>query len=512
VTCSDWPHAWLNEGFATYFQALYIEKTRGVDEMRWDLSSRVEDYFEEDKSEYRRPIVEGGYVWPDDIFDGVLYPKAASMLHELRFLMGHDAFFKGVTAYLKTYSYSTADTHDLLKSMVKTSGLQLDEFFEQAFYKAGHPEFEVAFTWEDETKMATLLVKQVQTVDGATPIFKLPCEIAFYVKEERVMFKVMLDSTEQTLTFSLSAKPSVVEFDPRRWLLKKVKFDKSLELLLNQLRDSQEAWSRAEAAQGLGKLKSDMAVEGLKSAAAREQFWHVRSNALRALGEIGSDAALEALLALGLPKERRARRGLSNALGNFKKESARELLVRMLKEDESPYVRCESALSLAKAWPESALPHLKEAMGVSSPNDTLAEACLDAMGKLKGDEVNDTIMENLPYGKPTRVRIGALKAIKGRGYIRDEEVPIIKEIILHDKEFRVRLYAVNDLVRVLGDRRFMDEVHSTWSDKDLRVRRKGLETYHELAAATEFSAAMSNLRAEVEQLKEENRKLARRAQ
>jgi aminopeptidase N len=510
VTCADWPHAWLNEGFATYFQALYIEKTRGVDEMRWDLNSRVEDYFDQDRSEHRRPIVERDYVWPDDIFDAHLYPKGASMLHELRFLMGDDAFFGGVTAYLKTYSYSTADTHDLLKSMVKTSGLALEEFFEQAFYKAGHPEFDVAFAWEDETKIATLRVKQVQKVDETTPIFKLPCEIVFYVDEERRSFRVMLDSAEQTLTFSLSSKPSVVEFDPRRWLLKKVKFDKSLELLLNQLRESQDAWSRAEAAEALGKQKSDKAVEGLKAAASREQFWHVRSNALMALGEIGSDAALEALLALGLPEKRRVRRGLAKALGNFKEESARELLVRMLKEDESPYVRCESALSLAKAWPEGALPHLTEAMRVSSPNETLAEACLDAMGKLNGEEVNDIILENLPYGRPTRVRIGALKAIKGRGYINDEEVPIIKDIILRDKEVRVRLYAVNDLVRVLGDRRFIEEVHSARSDRDLRVRRKGLETYHELAASAELSGAMSNLKAQLEELKEENRKLAKR--
>jgi len=96
VTCSDWAHAWLNEGFATYFQALYLEKSRGVDEMRWDLSSRVEDYFEEDEREYRRPIVDHDYVGPDDLFDSHLYPKGASMLHELRFLVGDEAFLKGI--------------------------------------------------------------------------------------------------------------------------------------------------------------------------------------------------------------------------------------------------------------------------------------------------------------------------------------------------------------------------------------------------------------------------------
>ena len=88
VTCADWAHAWLNEGFASYFQEIYLEKTRGVDEMIWHLDHRTQDYFEEDEKEYRRPIVEREYVWPDDLFDSHLYPKGASRLHELRYLVG----------------------------------------------------------------------------------------------------------------------------------------------------------------------------------------------------------------------------------------------------------------------------------------------------------------------------------------------------------------------------------------------------------------------------------------
>jgi aminopeptidase N len=509
VTCADWPHAWLNESFATYFQALYVERTRGVDQMRWDLQARVQDYFEEDDTEYRRPIVEREYVWPDDIFDAHLYPKGACMLHQLRFIMGDELFFKGISEYLKAHAFSTAETRDLLNSMVKVSGLQLEEFFEQSFYKAGHPEFDVSYAWDEQAKTATLRVRQVQKVDETTPVFKLPCEIVFYVNGERMQFRVQLDSAEQTLTFALPAKPAIAEFDPRRWLLKTARFDKGADLLLNQLRDSKDAWSRAEAATDLGKMRSERAVQGLKEAAAKEQFWHVRSNAFKALGEVGGDAALKALIELGLPKDRWVRRGLAAALGNFKEEKARELLIQMLKSDESPYVRSEAALSLAKAWPEGALPHLKEAMKVSSPNEALAEACLDAMGKVRDEQVKAIIRENLRYGKPTRVRIGALRAIKGRGYVTEEEVPLLREIIRTDKEFRVRLYAVNDLVRTLGDRRFIEDVYHARSDPDLRVKRKSLETYHELAAAAEFSATVSRLKSEVEQLKGENSRLAK---
>lgn len=508
VTCADWSDAWLNEGFATYFQALYVEKTRGVDQMRWDLHRRTEEYFEEDGDEYRRQIVERDYIWPEDLFDSHLYPKAASLLHELRFMTGDDAFFRGVSNFLKKYSFSSADTHDFRRCMEEASGLSLEEFFEQSFFKPGHPEFEVGYTWDGATKNAILNVRQIQAPQFGTPIFRLQCEIAFYVEGRRNVFRVVLDSPEQALTFALARKPLVVEFDPGGWLLKEVKFEKGLELLLNQLEKSEDAWSRSEAAIALGKLGSNMAIDGLKAAATREQFWHVRASALEALGEIGTPEALKAIIDFAMPRDRWVRRAAAKALGHFKDDSARGVLVRLLSEDESPYIRCEAALALAEAWPEGAFPHLAEAMKHPSPNETLTEACLEAMGRLKVPETDSAILKSIPYGQPTRVRIGAMKAIKGRGFVREEEVPILKDIILHDKELRVRLHAVQELVRGLGDRRFIDAVReASEKDQQLKVRRKALETYYELTAAEERSSALSKLKAEVEELREENRRL-----
>jgi aminopeptidase N len=453
--------------------------------------------------------VERSYVWPDDVFDAHLYPKGAAMLHELRFLMGDDAFFKGISAYLKEFAYSVADTDDFRKSMERSSGLQLEEFFEQAFYKKGHPEFEVAYRWDEAAKLATLKVRQLQNTEDGTPVFKLPCEVVFYAEGQRRSFRVDLDSAEQTLTFSLPSKPTIAEFDPRSWLLKKVKFEKSIDLLLNQLKDSQDAWSRAEAAVELGRMKNEMAVEGLATAASKEQFWHVKACAFKALGDMGTKNALKAILGVGVPANRRARRGMAEALGNFKEEEAKKTLISMLKEDESPYVRCEAALGLAKSWPEGALPHLKEAMRVHTSNETLAEACLAALGKVKDPEANTIVRESLAYGNPTRVRIGSLKAMKERGHILDDEVPLLKEILEDTREFRVRLYLVNNLVRPLGDRRFVDAVRkASRSDRNLKIRRKALETYYELAASVESSALLTKLKSEVEELKEQSRKFS----
>jgi len=452
--------------------------------------------------------VDREYVWPHDVFDHTTYRKGASMLHELRYIMGDDAFFRGIAEFLKRHAKSCADTDDMRKAMEAVSGLQLEEFFEQAFLKPGYPEFQVEYAWDGAAKTATLQVKQEQDTSDGTPIFKLPCDIVFYVGGARKRFRTMLASAEQSLVFSLDTKPSVVEFDPERWLLKKLKFEKTFDLLENQLAQSQDAWSRAEAAAALGRTASDRAIPALKSAAKKEQFWDVRACALRALGEIGGDAALEALLEVGIPSDRRVRRALAKALGNFRGEKTRKLLVGFLEADESPYVRCEAALSLGKSWPEGAFTYLKRAMGVHSPNETLAEACLEAMGKLKDEEVKRIVDGSLAYGKPTRVRIGALKAIKARGRIDDDEFPLLKDVLLQDKEYRVRLYVVSGLLRELADSRFAEILAKVSKvDRNSSVRRGALEVFYELSRQGNQTMAVTELRAEVEGLREENRKL-----
>ena len=90
VTTIDWPHAWLNEGFATYYAALYVEVAKGVNEFRQDLAYKAAAHIDEDENRYRRAIVERSYVNPEDLFDTVLYEKAGWMLHQLRFILGDE--------------------------------------------------------------------------------------------------------------------------------------------------------------------------------------------------------------------------------------------------------------------------------------------------------------------------------------------------------------------------------------------------------------------------------------
>ncbi|MEK7872707.1 MAG: M1 family aminopeptidase, partial [Chloroflexota bacterium] len=85
LTCHSWSHAWLNEGFATYFDALFKEHHRGVDEFRYQMLMNARSYMMEDAGRYRRPIVTNVYAEPIDIFDRHLYEKGSLVLHMLRY-------------------------------------------------------------------------------------------------------------------------------------------------------------------------------------------------------------------------------------------------------------------------------------------------------------------------------------------------------------------------------------------------------------------------------------------
>ena len=74
LTCKDWSHLWLNEGFASYFDPLYTQHALGDDVFRLEMKGSQDSYMVSDQG-YRRPIVESRYETSDDMFDGVTYSE-----------------------------------------------------------------------------------------------------------------------------------------------------------------------------------------------------------------------------------------------------------------------------------------------------------------------------------------------------------------------------------------------------------------------------------------------------
>src|SRR5216683_5176658 len=295
LTCRDWSHAWLNEGFATYCEVLFKEHDLGRDEAAYYQMRDQENYMEEDEERYRRPIVSKTYIEPTELFDRHLYEKGGLVLHTLRYYLGDELFQKGLQHYAKTFREKVVETNDFRRAMEDASGHSLEGFFDQWVYHGGYPEFKVNYDWDDNAKIAKLSVSQTQTANSETPeVFQTPVDISFTLPKGIQTRRITLTERNETFNFSLPEKPKDVEFDPGNWILKTLDFDKPKLMLLQQLQADKNAIGRMRAAQRLAKYPSEDVVDALKTAALKDLFWGLQAESAKALGKIRTTLALKA--------------------------------------------------------------------------------------------------------------------------------------------------------------------------------------------------------------------------
>ncbi|HEX2163333.1 MAG TPA: M1 family metallopeptidase, partial [Thermoanaerobaculia bacterium] len=178
VTCREWAHCWLNEGFATYFTGLWFEHDRGADGLAWEVWDWRGSYFREDAREYRRPIATHRYPFPMAMFDAHLYDKGALVLHMVRDLVGDDGWWRGIRRYLDEHAGTTVVTADFQTAMEAATGVPLGPVFDRYVTGAGHPELAVAWSWDAERGMVRLTVEQTQETDAGSGLFAYPVELA----------------------------------------------------------------------------------------------------------------------------------------------------------------------------------------------------------------------------------------------------------------------------------------------------------------------------------------------
>lgn len=215
VTTKDWTNLWLNEGFATFMEAIYREKLYGradyLRKVREDASrAMVEDSYPSTK----HPLFRVNAPSDDGVFTSTIYQKGGAVLHTLREEIGDEAFWKGVNIYLNRHKFDSVVTDDLKKAMEEASNKDLNCFFNQWIYKAGFPRLNIKQTYNPSKKKLTLTVTQTQKVDSITPAaFILPLEVEIQSFGNIKTEKIMINKRIQTFTFPLNGKPAKVFFD-----------------------------------------------------------------------------------------------------------------------------------------------------------------------------------------------------------------------------------------------------------------------------------------------------------
>ncbi|MHB8637946.1 MAG: M1 family aminopeptidase [Fimbriimonadaceae bacterium] len=143
VTCADWSHAWLNEGFATFMPSFWIRKSEGEDAFERSRYGTLRGGLAAHQFQ-KRPVVYSDYALPIDNFGGFIYAGGASRLFMLMDKLGEPAFWKGITAYLNEYKFKPVTTDDFFNAMSRSSGVDLKEFEQQWLYTAAAPHVTVS--------------------------------------------------------------------------------------------------------------------------------------------------------------------------------------------------------------------------------------------------------------------------------------------------------------------------------------------------------------------------------
>ncbi len=127
VTLNNWKDIWLNEGFATYSQWLWLEHTSG----KAPFERQVSEWYDNLKNSPHPPP---GDPSNRDLFNYSVYFRGALTLHALRLYLGDSTFFSLLRAYAGRYRYGNVETKDFIALAEEVSGLELDDFFDAWLY------------------------------------------------------------------------------------------------------------------------------------------------------------------------------------------------------------------------------------------------------------------------------------------------------------------------------------------------------------------------------------------
>ncbi len=275
VTCESWSNLPLNESFANYGEYLWIEYKYGKEEAEQHRRTEWEGYLRESKVK-KVDLIRFEYADKEDMFDAHSYNKGGLILHHLRDYLGDEAFFEGLRFYLVDNQYSAVEAHQLRLSFEKASGEDLNWFFNQWFFAAGHPRLNVEYGADTTNGNFLVSVEQIQNREVA-PTFTLPLTIRFYTKGGSYDEKVLLESDMQTFEFDADPNVLQVSVEPDRLMPVQVSDNKTPaeRAMLYEIGKSYR--EKFEALNSLmGKQGKEEAAIATYLTALKDPFWKLR--------------------------------------------------------------------------------------------------------------------------------------------------------------------------------------------------------------------------------------------
>lgn len=211
ITCKTQEDMWLNEGWASYSERIFLEAVYGRE--RYD-----EDIEDNHRAVLQFAHVQDGEVLPvsgighANTYGRHVYNKGADMVHTLRGMMGDSAFFAACASFQQEFKFKDVTTDDMRRHFQLFTPLSLTGFFNQWVKEAGFPHFDIVYTKPVGDKYE-VTIKQTPRFNEINYINVVAKVTAFSADWERYDAQVLIMNRQQSFLINCPFEPVYWSFD-----------------------------------------------------------------------------------------------------------------------------------------------------------------------------------------------------------------------------------------------------------------------------------------------------------
>ncbi len=227
ISPGTWADLWLNEGFATYGEALWLEYSGGYTSYKNKINSAATQYL---GSNPGWPIYNPSWAVTtpptSTLFNtAITYNKGACVLHMLRYTLGDSLFFHGIKKYATDsvfFMHKSAVTEDFISRFSNYIGQDISWFSNQWIYQPNHPAYQNTYNFTSLGGGEWMVGFRARQTQSNPPFFKMPLEIKItFASGPDTLIRVMNDVNNQSFGFRFNRQPLTLQFDPSNHIVLK---------------------------------------------------------------------------------------------------------------------------------------------------------------------------------------------------------------------------------------------------------------------------------------------------
>jgi len=280
ATAESWSNLTLNESFATYGEQLWRKYKYGKasnDELAYD---DLNNYFNQAQDDPE--LVRYYYNNREDMFDRVSYQKGGAILRYLHGLLGDSTFYKAMNIYLTKNAYGNAEASDWRKAVEEASGTDWNWFFNEWYYKGGHPKLKLEYVYDDANQVLKVTATQTQD-SNSFYLLPLKAKLVYNDKQEIIDWKIEKRTQVFQYPYKNGTRPFFIP-DAEHWLAGTINESKHAKEWLQQYQASADDYiSKKRSINGAFYEQGDAASQTIFHWALKDPMKEIRTYALTLL-------------------------------------------------------------------------------------------------------------------------------------------------------------------------------------------------------------------------------------